>query len=153
MEVESMEWQIKSFTELGKEELYEILKLRVDVFVVEQECPYPELDGKDDIAYHLIGRNNDEIIAYSRLFLPGDYFKEAAIGRVIVKEEYREKKIGTVMLEVSVDFLIDEKGARDIKLSAQNHLRKFYGKHGFEPVSEVYLEDGIPHIDMLRKYS
>ena len=148
-----MDWELKTFAELNKKELYEILKLRVDVFVVEQECPYPELDDKDDIAYHLIGRDNREIIAYSRLFLPGDYFEEAAIGRVIVKEEYREQNIGTEMLEVSVRFLIDDKNARDIKLSAQNHLRKFYGKHGFEPVSEVYLEDGIPHIDMLRQYS
>ncbi len=147
-----MEWQIKSFSELSKKELYEILKLRVDVFVVEQECPYPELDDKDDMAYHLIGRDNCEIIAYSRLFLPGDYFEEAAIGRVIVKEEYREQNIGTEMLGESIKFLIEEKCAKDIKLSAQNHLRNFYGKHGFEPVSDVYLEDGIPHIDMLRRY-
>ncbi|MFW5873689.1 MAG: GNAT family N-acetyltransferase [Bacillota bacterium] len=148
-----MNWSIKPFAELGKEELYEILKLRVDVFVVEQECPYPELDGKDKKAYHLIGTENEEIIAYSRLFLPGDYFEEAAIGRVIVKEEYRDKDIGTEMLKRSIEFLIEEKGAKDIKLSAQNHLKSFYGKQGFEPVSEVYLEDGIPHIDMLRSYS
>ncbi len=148
-----MDWEIKIFAELSKKELYEILKLRVDVFVVEQECPYPELDGKDERAYHLIGRENQQIIAYSRLFLPGNYFEEAAIGRVIVKEEYRKKDIGTDMLEVAVRFLIDEKDAEDIKLSAQNHLKNFYGKHGFEPVSEVYLEDGIPHIDMLRKNS
>ncbi|MGM0414815.1 MAG: GNAT family N-acetyltransferase [Bacillota bacterium] len=148
-----MNWSIKSFAELSKEELYEVLKLRVDVFVVEQECPYPELDGKDKKAYHLIGRKDGQLIAYSRLFLPGDYFKEAGIGRVIVKKEYREKEIGTEMLKRSIEFLIEAKGAEDIKLSAQNHLREFYGEQGFEPVSEVYLEDGIPHIDMLRRYS
>lgn len=148
-----MNWNIKSFAELSQEELYRILKLRVDVFVVEQECPYPELDGKDERAYHLIGREEGQIIAYSRLFLPGDYFEEAAIGRVIVKEEYRKKDIGTKMLKRSIDFLIDNKNAKDIKLSAQNHLRSFYEKQGFEPISDVYLEDGIPHIDMLRKYS
>ena len=148
-----MNWSIKPFTELEKEELYEILKLRVDVFVVEQECPYPELDGKDERAYHLIGREGEQIIAYSRLFLPGDYFEEAAIGRVIVKEDYRNKDIGTEMLKRSIKFLREEKDVKNIKLSAQNHLRSFYGKHGFKPVSEVYLEDGIPHIDMLRRYS
>ncbi|MFN2364454.1 MAG: GNAT family N-acetyltransferase [Halarsenatibacteraceae bacterium] len=148
-----MNWSIKSFAELDKGELYEILKLRVDVFVVEQECPYPELDGKDERAYHLIGRKEGQIIAYSRLFLPGEYFEEAAIGRVIVKEEHRNQDIGTEMLKRSIKFLLEEKAVKDIKLSAQNHLRNFYENQGFEPVSEVYLEDGIPHIDMLRRYS
>lgn len=144
-----MEWTTKHFNELTKEELYEILKARVDIFVVEQECPYPEIDGKDPKAYHLMGREDGELAAYVRIFLPGDYFKEAAIGRVLVKEKFRRDSLGTELMERAMRYLKEEWQVEEIKISAQEYLLDFYNNLGFKRVSETYLEDGIPHLDML----
>ncbi|MDG5786068.1 GNAT family N-acetyltransferase [Evansella sp. AB-P1] len=144
-----MSWKIKTFEELSKRELYTIMKERVNVFIVEQDCPYPELDNKDEFAFHLFHERDGEIIAYSRIFKGGDYYEEASFGRVIVKMEYRKEGLGRDLLERAIAFIHDELKERSIKIQAQDYLRNFYGSFGFKPITDVYLEDGIPHLDML----
>ncbi|WP_088036048.1 GNAT family N-acetyltransferase [Evansella clarkii] len=146
-----MDWKLKKFEDFTADELYRILKQRVDVFVVEQHCPYPELDDLDRNAYHLFKVVNGEIAAYSRLLPGGTVYEEASIGRVLVNKEFRKQGLGRELLERSMDFLHEELGENKIKLQAQEYLRDFYASFGFKPVSEVYLEDGIPHIDMIYK--
>ncbi|UTR08930.1 GNAT family N-acetyltransferase [Evansella sp. LMS18] len=144
-----MEWKLKKFEEFTADELYRVLKQRVDVFVVEQDCPYPELDDHDRNAYHLFKVVNGEIAAYSRLLPRGTVYEEASIGRVLVNKEFRKQGLGRELLERSMDFLQNELEENKIKLQAQEYLRDFYASFGFKPVSEVYLEDGIPHVDMI----
>lgn len=146
-----MSWYIKTFIELSKEELYNILKERVNIFVVEQACPYPDIDDKDRTAYHLFKKEAGEIIAYSRIFKSGDYYAEASIGRVIVKAASRDRGLGRELLKQAITFVHQELKESAIKIQAQDYLRDFYGSFGFQPVSEVYLEDDIPHVDMLLK--
>ncbi|WP_078592454.1 GNAT family N-acetyltransferase [Evansella clarkii] len=146
-----MDWKLKKFEDFTADELYRILKQRVDVFVVEQDCPYPELDDHDRNAYHLFKTVNDEIAAYSRLLPQGTVYEEASIGRVLVNKEFRKQGLGRELLERSMDFLQEELGENKIKLQAQEYLRDLYASFGFKPVSEVYLEDGIPHVDMIYK--
>ncbi len=145
----TMTWYIKRFEEMSTNELYSVLKERVDVFVVEQNCPYPELDGKDLLSYHLFKEVEGEIAAYSRLLPPGVSYEEASIGRVLVKKAYRKQKLGEELLKRALDFLTNELNESRIKIQAQDYLRKFYGSFGFEVISDVYLEDGIPHVDMI----
>lgn len=145
-----MEWKIKRFDELSNEELYNIIKERINIFVVEQDCPYPELDGKDAFAYHLFQvREEGEIAAYARIYKHGLYYEEASFGRVIVKEKYRREGLGKELLTRAITFLQEELNEHKIKIQAQDYLRDFYGSFGFKPISEVYLEDNIPHVDML----
>ncbi|MDQ0253986.1 ElaA protein [Evansella vedderi] len=145
-----MDWKIKRYEELSNDELYNIIKERINIFVVEQDCPYPELDGKDNLAFHLFKENdNGEVIAYARIFHNGLYYDEASFGRVIVKEAYRREGLGRELLERAITFLHGELKETTIKIQAQDYLREFYGSFGFEPISEVYLEDNIPHVDML----
>lgn len=146
-----MIWTIKSFKELTINELYYILKLRSAIFVVEQNCVYHDIDGKDKKAIHLFVEKEGEIIAYTRLFKPGDYYKEAAIGRVMVIPSYRGTGLGHQLIEKSILQLEKICGRTSIKLGAQTYLKGFYKTHRFIPISEEYLEDGIPHILMLRK--
>ncbi|HKL76554.1 MAG TPA: GNAT family N-acetyltransferase [Halanaerobiales bacterium] len=143
-----MEWKIKHYDEIKKDTLYDILKERVDVFVVEQECPYPEIDGKDKDSYHLWAENNDEIVAYTRLIPRGISYEEASIGRVLVKMDYRGRGLGRKLMEKSLNYIIENLGENEIRISAQERLHDFYVSLGFEQVSEMYLEDGIPHIEM-----
>tara|TARA_R110001583_G_scaffold35585_1_gene118184 strand:- start:31601 stop:32044 length:444 start_codon:yes stop_codon:yes gene_type:complete len=141
----------KSFTELTKEELYAILQLRSEVFVVEQDCVYQDIDGKDQKAVHVIGYKNDKIIAYTRIFKSGDYFNKASIGRVVVKKSERKYGYGHVIMKHSVDIIKTNFKESIIKISAQKYLKEFYESHGFSTVGEEYLEDGIPHIGMVRE--
>ncbi|MFN2745495.1 MULTISPECIES: GNAT family N-acetyltransferase [Bacillus] len=145
-----MEWKLKSFEGLSKDELYRIIKLRIDVFVVEQNCPYHELDHLDELAHHLFLEEKGEILAYCRLFPGGAVYEEASIGRVIVRKEDRGKGYAQTLLEKALGFLESEWREKAVKISAQDHLRSFYSSFGFTEVSEVYLEDGIPHVDMLK---
>lgn len=148
-----MKWYCKKFQELSLTEFHQILKLRIDVFVVEQECVYHELDGKDEKAYHLFAlaeNHPDEIITYSRIFKPGDYFKEATFGRVVVHPDYRNQKLGYLLVDRTIK-TIEEKFKFPIKISAQTYLKKFYESFRFQQISEEYLDDGIPHIDMLKE--
>lgn len=145
-----MEWKLKSYEELSKEELYRIIKLRIDVFIVEQNCPYHELDHLDERAHHLFLSQEGEIAAYCRLFPSGTAYPEASIGRVIVRKEDRERDMRRRFLIKRSAFLEGERGETKVKISAQNHLRSFYGSFGFKAISDVYMEDGIPHVDMIR---
>ena len=144
-----MNWIIKSFPELTLDELYDLLKLRTDVFIVEQQCAYPDCDGMDKKALHIFLRKNDKIAAYARIFSPGDVFPEAAIGRVVVEREERGTGLSRELLERSIEYICKEMGESKIKISAQSYLLTFYASLGFVPVSNEYLEDGIPHTDML----
>jgi len=147
-----MEWFIKKFNELSLNEFHDILQLRIDIFVVEQNCPYPELDSKDKIAFHLFCKNKaGKIIAYTRFFKAGDYYTEAALGRVVVHAAYRNKKIGVQLLKNTLLEMEKILGKEPIKIGAQTHLKKFYKSFGFQQVGEGYKEDGIPHIHMLKR--
>tara|TARA_B100000809_G_C15140284_1_gene532895 strand:- start:8788 stop:9228 length:441 start_codon:yes stop_codon:yes gene_type:complete len=146
-----MKISIKTFNELSTIELYEILQLRSEVFVVEQDCAYQDIDGKDQKALHIIGIVENEIIAYTRCFQPGDYFKEASIGRVVVKESQRKFKRGNQLMNNSIEAIENHYHTNTIKISAQCYLNKFYSNLGFKSFGDEYLEDGIPHIKMIRK--
>ena len=120
-----MEWKLKSYEELSKEELYRIIKLRIDVFIVEQNCPYHELDHLDERAHHLFLSQEGEIAAYCRLFPSGTAYPEASIGRVIVRKEDRGKGYAQALLDKAIRFLEGEWEETKVKISAQNHLRFF----------------------------
>ena len=142
---------IKKFNDLSPLELYEILQLRSEVFVVEQDCVYQDIDGNDQKALHIIGTVENKIIAYTRCFRPGDYFKEASIGRVVVKESQRKFKRGNQIMNSSIKAINNHYKTKIIKISAQCYLNKFYTNLQFKPIGEKYLEDGIPHVAMLRE--
>ena len=143
-----MEFHVKSFSELTVSELYQILQLRSEVFVVEQDCVYQDIDFKDQKALHVLGYKNNTIIAYTRIFKPGDYFENASIGRVVVKKIERKYGYGHELMKVSIEAIKDAFHQQKITISAQLYLKKFYESHGFIQVGETYLEDGIPHIRM-----
>lgn len=145
-----MKWYIKKFEELTIDELYNILKERVDVFVVEQKCPYPECDGKDKSSYHMYAKDeNDEIIAYLRIPLSGISYEEISIGRVLVRKDHRGKGLGREMLIKAISFIESELGENVIRIEAQEYLIDFYKSLGFVQVSKVFLEDNIPHVKMV----
>jgi len=145
-----MNWNFKTFNELSKDELYSLLRLRAEVFVVEQDCPYQDVDNKDQKALHVFAVENEEVIAYTRVFKPGDYFQEASIGRVVTKPSYRGTGLGQKHKQKTIDFI--EKGpiSKPIRISAQTYLIQFYEGYGFSKVGIEYKEDGIPHIGMIR---
>lgn len=145
-----MEITVKTYKELVPQELYALLQLRSQVFVVEQDCVYQDLDGKDQRAMHVLGCDRDKLVAYTRVFAPGDYFEEASIGRVVVSPEYRKHGYGKEIMRASVAHLAAHYPKKDIRLSAQCYLTQFYGELGFFEEGESYLEDGIPHIAMVR---
>ncbi|HSP40268.1 MAG TPA: GNAT family N-acetyltransferase [Gillisia sp.] len=145
-----MRVEVKNFYELSLKELYMILQLRSEVFVVEQDCVYQDIDGKDEKALHILGMENGELVAYTRCFKPGEYFEQASIGRVIVKENFRKSGYGHQIMKASVKEIEDRFQTSSIKLSAQQYLTRFYEDHGFKQTGEGYLEDGIPHIAMIK---
>lgn len=145
------EWKIKRFETLSLEEMYEILRLRSKVFVEEQNCAYVDIDNKDQIALHLFGLIDGRIIAYARLFNRKDYFENASIGRVVTHPEFRAKKIGHELMEKAIEGIEKHFNEKQITISAQLYLKKFYESHGFVQTSEMYLEDDIPHIQMKRE--
>ena len=142
---------VKTYQELTKDELYAILQLRSEVFVVEQNCVYQDIDGKDEKALHIIGFINNTIAAYTRCFKPGDYFDQASIGRVVVRESHRGSGLALQIMERSVQEIINQFMVKTIKVSAQTYLKDFYESHGFIQFGDEYLEDGIPHIAMILK--
>lgn len=142
---------IKSFKELTKKELYNLLQLRSEVFVVEQDCVYQDIDGKDEKALHVLGFKNEKIIAYTRIFKPGDYFEYASIGRVVVAKKERAFKYGYDIMKASVEAIENHFKEQKIKISAQAHLKSFYNNCGFKEIGEAYLEDDIPHIAMIKE--
>jgi ElaA protein len=145
-----LNFKIKDFNQLSTQELYSILQLRSEVFVVEQDCVYQDLDGKDQLAYHVLGYKDSILIAYARVFKPGDYFSKSSIGRIIVKKTYRRFKYGDHLVKNSIEFIEKKFKEKEILISAQAYLINFYNKLGFEQKGEQYLEDDIPHIKMLK---
>ena len=145
-----MKFLVKKFKELTINELYAIFQLRAEVFIVEQDCVYQDLDFKDQKALHVFGFKNNKIIAYTRIFKPGDYFKEASIGRVIVDAKERKFGYGHDLMKASIKVIQKKFNTLKITISAQVYLKNFYESHGFKKVGDEYLEDGIPHIEMLR---
>lgn len=141
---------LKRFNDLSVTELYQLLQLRSEVFVVEQNCVYQDIDSKDEKALHMLGIYNKKVVAYSRLFEPGYYFANASIGRVVVDEQYRKNKWGHLLIEESIKCIESTFGTHAITISAQLYLKKFYESHGFIQEGQEYLEDGIPHIKMNR---
>lgn len=144
----SLNFKTKLFSELTTRELYDILQLRSEVFVVEQDCVYQDIDGKDEKALHLFAYKHDVLVAYARLFAPGDYFKDASIGRVIIKENERKFGYGHQLMKAANTAVETHFNTSKIHLSAQQYLVAFYNAHGYREVGEGYLEDGIPHIGM-----
>ncbi|MEN8704007.1 MAG: GNAT family N-acetyltransferase [Polaribacter sp.] len=143
-----MNIQVKSFIELNTTELYNLLQLRSEVFVVEQDCVYQDIDFKDQKALHVLGYKNDVLIAYTRIFKTGDYFKNSSIGRVVVKDSERKFNFGHKIMKASIAAIKNNFKEDKITISAQKYLKKFYESHGFYQVDDEYLEDGIPHIRM-----
>ncbi len=141
---------VKYFDELTPHELYKILQARVSVFVVEQNCPYQKIDGKDLYAYHMWLEENGKIKAYLRILDKGFYHDEVAVGRVITTE--RGKGYGETILRKGIEFAREKYHADKIKISAQLYAKKFYEKAGFRQISAEYSEDGIPHIYMLLEF-
>lgn len=150
----NIQWHVLTFKQLSTDQLYDALKLRVDVFVVEQTCYYPELDEKDrhHDTIHLLGYDGDKLAAYVRLLAVNvSYPNCVSIGRVATAKEYRGKGIGHPLMHKAFAICEQTWPNIDIKIGAQEHLEKYYNQHNFVRVSEMYLEDDIPHIDMLRK--
>ena len=146
-----LETQVKTFSELSLKELYRILQLRSEVFVVEQDCVYQDIDGIDEKALHVLGIKNNQIVAYTRLFKSGDYFEYASIGRVVVSKNERAFKYGYDIMKVSVEAVETHFKEHKIKISAQAYLKTFYNNCGFKEIGEEYLEDDIPHIAMIKE--
>lgn len=144
-------WIIKPFSELTTEEFHNIIQLRELVFVVEQECYYLDVDGKDKQAIHVFGYTNNALMAYSRILPKGISYKEASIGRVVVHPKYRNKNLGKMLMEKSIETLYNNYGKTIICISAQSYLLAFYGSFGFVKQGEEYLEDGIPHWKMIKR--
>lgn len=148
-----MRWIKKTYDELTKSELYTILKKRVEIFVVEQDCPYPEIDGQDPECLHIWLEDEGEMMAYCRIVPPSEEGEHYSIGRVLITEPYRLKGYARQMMNYAIEVLFQEVGVEKISLHGQEHLRHFYGSFGFDEVSDVYLEDGIPHVDMVMSAS
>lgn len=144
-----MNWIIKKFEDLNCKELYKILALRNEVFIVEQKCAYQDCDGKDIFAHHLFLEDEGEIAAYLRIIEKGISFGEVSLGRLLVRSRYRRKGIAREIMEKAIKFVEEELKEYEIRISAQTYLINFYRSLGFRKVSEVYLEDEIPHIEML----
>ena len=139
----------KTFSELDTEDLYQILRIRSEVFVVEQDCVYQDIDNKDQNAIHLYYKENDQIVAYTRIFKAGDYYENPCIGRVVVSKKNRGNDLGKKIMIDSMEYIKQNIKAEKIELSAQKYLDKFYKDLGFYKIGEDYLEDGIPHQRMV----
>lgn len=144
-----LNWQFKHYNDLLLNEFHDILALRIKVFVVEQNCPYQELDGKDKKCYHLICRNGKgDVVGTMRILPPGVGYEEVGLGRIVLDESARGEQQGHEMMKEAMAFSKAEFGDVSIKLSGQKHLEAFYNKHGFKSTGKEYLEDGIPHVEM-----
>ncbi len=145
-----LNWQIKDFSEISIIEFHDLMALRIKIFVVEQNCPYQEIDGKDIKSHHLIGRDDEgNIVATARILPAGISYKEVSIGRVAIDESARDNGNGHVLMEKCMEYIVEKFGPTNVRLSAQSHLEKYYQKHGFESTGKRYLEDDIPHVEML----
>tara|TARA_Y100000768_G_scaffold377387_1_gene350556 strand:+ start:66 stop:509 length:444 start_codon:yes stop_codon:yes gene_type:complete len=139
----------KTFSELDTEDLYQILRIRSEVFVVEQDCVYQDIDNKDQNAIHLYYKENDQIVGYTRIFKAGDYYENPCIGRVVVSKKNRGNDLGKKIMIDSMEYIKQNIKGEKIELSAQKYLDKFYKDLGFYKIGDDYLEDGIPHQRMI----
>jgi ElaA protein len=154
MQEQKVTWKTIAFHEFSLEELYQALALRQEIFIVEQTCPYPDADGLDQQALHLFATDPDnKIVAYCRIFHPSAIKEESVIGRVVVHQSYRGTGLGRTLMQNAIDYLYRSFPEADIKISAQSYLRRFYSSLGFEVIGDEYLEDDIPHLPMLLKFS
>lgn len=143
-------FQHKKFDDLSIQELHALYALRLEVFVVEQDCVYQDIDGKDPKALHIIGKEGKELVAYARIFEKGIIYSNfASIGRIVTSPIYRGKKIGHALVDYCIEQCKNTYPNQNIKISAQAHLEHFYNKHGFIAFGKTYLEDGIPHVGMI----
>ena len=145
----NLNWCIKHYSKLTTDEFHDLIALRIKVFVIEQNCPYQEVDGKDKEAFHVFCRNEkNEIIAIGRVLPPGVSYETTSIGRIVIEENSRGKNLGHELMRKCVDFALLEFRNQSITISAQKHLKNYYNKHNFKSTGKEYLEDGIPHIEM-----
>ena len=142
-------WQISTFNQLSTADLYQLLRLRQDVFVLEQACLYQDLDGLDQDSVHLLCRRERELLAYQRCLPPGLSYPESSIGRIVVAPGGRGLNLGRELVRRGVEFNLGQWPGHDIRIGAQSHLRNFYEDLGFTAAGEEYVEDGIPHLQML----
>jgi ElaA protein len=143
-----LNWQYKHFNDLNTLELYKILQIRNAIFVLEQSCPYQDADDKDLVSYHLVGWVEDKVVAYCRILPPGLSYDNPGIGRVVVDIHYRKSGIGFTLMKNAIEKTINQFGSSAITIGAQLYLKNFYESLGFTRISDTYLEDGIPHIEM-----
>lgn len=148
-----MNWILKKFEDLTPAELYEIMQLRNEVFVVEQNCVYQDADNKDQPSYHLMGRGGDKLIAYTRIIPPGIAYAEPSIGRVVTSPSVRRTGAGRELMLRSIELVHELFGKQPLRIGAQLYLRDFYASLGFLQTSDIYLEDGIEHVEMLHGQS
>lgn len=146
-----IDWTIKHYNELSKDEFHDLIQLRISVFVVEQNCPYQELDGKDEDSFHLIAKNENGILVATARILPKglSYPDDVAIGRVVIASNFRGQHLGHSLMNECKKFIRQTYGQISIRLSAQKHLEKYYASHQFVSTGKEYLEDDIPHVEML----
>jgi len=143
-------WHCLSFDSLTVMQWHNLLALRINVFVVEQNCPYPELDGKDPLCHHVFGEIKGELVAVSRIVPPGISYDEVAIGRVATSQNHRGKGLGIELMNQTLNHIKKIYGTEPVRISAQSYLEQFYQNLGFEPTGKRYLEDDIPHLEMLK---
>jgi ElaA protein len=146
----AINWVCKHFSELTTEELYAILRLRSEVFVVEQNCVFLDMDNKDFVCHHVMGWKEKELVGYSRIVPPGISYGESSIGRIVSLPAARKLGIGRELLTFSIQTLYRLHGKGNIRIGAQYYLKEFYESHGFVQSGEIYSEDGIDHVEMLR---
>ena len=144
-----MEWKVKRFNELTAAELFDILKARQDIFIVEQACIYEDIDPNDKLAHHLFLEDKGEVISYLRILPKGVRFSEISLGRVVTRKGYRKNGYGGILVQKAIDFVEEVLGEHEIRISAQTYLENFYEVIGFTRVSGNYLEDGQEHCEML----
>jgi ElaA protein len=144
-----MQWISKKFDELSSAELYAVLRLRSEVFVVEQNCVFLDMDNKDQPCHHIMGWQDNELVACARIMAPGISYVESSIGRIVTSLAARRNGLGRELVQRSIDLLYTLHGKTVIRIGAQYYLKGFYESFGFQKTGEVYLEDGIEHIEML----
>lgn len=149
MSTAPLEWKLAGFDTLTVQQLYAVLQLRTDVFVMEQNCIFQDMDGSDDQAMHLLGMQDGQLVAYARLFPAGIKFAEASIGRVVTRMSARGTGLGHVLIREAIAAVHSQWGTQPIRIGAQARLKAYYSQHGFVDVGIPYIEDGIDHIEMV----
>jgi ElaA protein len=146
-------YKIKAFSELTNIEVYQMIKIREEIFILEQDCVYVDCDGNDPVCFHMIVKDEDVVIGNLRIVPAGVKYKEVSIGRVVVIEAYRRKGIADLMMKQALGFIKSEYNVKEVVLSAQVVIKQLYERNGFKVISDIYLEDGIDHVKMIYKFN